>query len=163
YATESVGDPLDRSYTSELWSVEVASGTKRKLYDGDAVQPSVSPHGLRIAFWGLPHGSQRDIFTIPRAGLKAGEKPVAVTDDAPVDWNPLWSPDGRLLYSGSNRGGTLNLWRIAIDEASGKPLGRPEPLTTPSRWSGFFSVSGDGKQIAYLALNPMTSIEKLAF
>jgi Tol biopolymer transport system component len=163
FVTESVRDPLDRSYTSELWSVDVTAGAKRKLYAGDAVQPAVSPHGLRIAFWGLSHGSQRDIFTIPRKGLAAGEKPVAVTDDAPVDWNPVWSPDGRFLYFGSNRGGTLNLWRIAIEEASGKPLGPPEPLTTPSRWSGFFSISGDGRQLAYLALDPMTSIEKSAF
>jgi dipeptidyl aminopeptidase/acylaminoacyl peptidase len=36
-------------------------------------------------------------------------------------------------------------------------------LTTPSLWSGFFSITGDGKQIAYLALNPMTSIDKYAF
>jgi Tol biopolymer transport system component len=163
FVTESIRDPLDRYYTSELWSVDVTAGAKRKLYAGDAVQPAVSPHGLRIAFWALSHGSQRDIFTIPLKGLAAGEKPVAVTDDAPVDWNPVWSPDGKFLYFGSNRGGTLNLWRIAIEETSGKPLGPPEPLTTPSRWSGFFSISGDGKQIAYLALDPMTSIEKSAF
>jgi eukaryotic-like serine/threonine-protein kinase len=118
---------------------------------------------LRIAFWALSHGSQRDLFTIPRAGLKAGEKPTAVTDDAAVDWNPVWSPDGKLLYFGSNRGGTLNLWRVAIDEASGRPLGAPEPLTTPSRWSGYFTMAADGRQIAYLALSPLNSVEKVAF
>jgi serine/threonine protein kinase/Tol biopolymer transport system component len=163
FVTESASDPLDRAYTSELWAVDVASGKRRRLYSGDAVQPSVSPHGLRVAFWGLPHGSQRDIFTIPRAGLKAGEKPTPVTDDEAVDWNPVWSPDGRFLYFGSNRGGTLNLWRVAVDEASGKPLGAPEPLTTPSRWSGWFSVAADGNHLAYLALNPMTSVESVAF
>jgi Tol biopolymer transport system component len=163
FVTESVRDPLDRAYTSELWSVDVVSGAKKRLYTGDAVQPSVSPHGLRVAFWGLSHGSQRDIYTIPFKGLAAGEKPVAATDDPPVDWNPIWSPDGKFLYFGSNRGGSLNLWRLAIDETSGKPLGVPEPLTTPSRWSGYFSIAGDGKQIAYLALDPMTSIEKIPF
>src|SRR5262249_11324194 len=56
-----------------------------------------------------------------------------------------------------------NLWRIAIDEASGKPLGAPESLTTPSRWSGYFSISSDGKNIAYLALDPLTSVERVAF
>jgi eukaryotic-like serine/threonine-protein kinase len=163
FVTEAVYDPLDRAYTSELWSVDVASGKKRRLYSGDAVQPSVSPHGLRVAFWGLRRGSQRDIFTIPRAGLKAGEQPTSITNDEAVDWNPVWSPDGRFLYFGSNRGGTLNLWRIAVDEASGTARGVPEPLTTPSRWSGWFSISGDGRQIAYLALNPMTSVETVAF
>ncbi len=163
FVTEPVVNPLDRAFVSELWSVEVSSGKKRRLYAGDAVQPSVSPHGLRIAFWGLPYGSRRDIYTIPRQGLKKGEKPLAVTNDEAADWNPVWSPDGRFLYFGSNRGGTLNLWRLPIDEASGKPLGQPESLTTPSLWSGFFSISGDGTRIAYLALNPLTSVERAAF
>jgi Tol biopolymer transport system component len=163
FATEGVRDPLDRAGISQLWSVDVASGRKQRLFDGDAVQPSISPHGLRIAYWGLPVGSRRQVFTIPRAGLKAGEKPVPVTDGAAVDWNPVWSPDGRYLYFGSNRGGTLNLWRVAIDEASGRTLSAPEPVTTPSRWSGFFSISGDGLHIAYLSQHPMSSVERVAF
>ena len=34
---------------------------------------------------------QRDIYTIPAEG----GTPVAVTADAAIDWNPVWSPDGR--------------------------------------------------------------------
>jgi serine/threonine protein kinase/Tol biopolymer transport system component len=163
FTTEAGTDPLDRAGTSELWSVEISSGRKRRLFGGDAVQPSVSPHGLRIAFWGLPYGSRREISTIPREGLKAGDKPVPVTNGEAVFWNPIWSPDGKLLYFGSNRGGTFNLWRIAVDESTGKPIGSPEPVTTPSAWCGFFSIAGDGKRIAYLASNPLTSIERVAF
>ena len=39
----------------ELWAVDVATGQKRqdRAPDGDAVQPSWSPHGQRIAYWGL--------------------------------------------------------------------------------------------------------------
>ena len=31
----------------------------------------------------------------------------------------VWSPDGQHLYFASNRSGSMNLWRVPIDEASG--------------------------------------------
>jgi Tol biopolymer transport system component len=30
---------------------------------------------------------------------------VEVTTDAAMDWNPVWSPDGKYLYFASDRGG----------------------------------------------------------
>ena len=50
-----------------------------------------------------------------------------MTNDPALDWSPVWSPDGTYLYFSSNRGGTNNLWRIAIDEASGRTRGTPSP------------------------------------
>ena len=44
----------------------------------------------------------------------------------------MWSPDGKLLYFASDRGGSMNLWRMAIDEETGKPQGVPESVTTPA-------------------------------
>ena len=89
------------------------------------MQPSWSPSGRRIAFWGLRNGSgQRDIWTIA-ADAKGEPVPVAVTSDPAMDWDPVWSPDGRSLYFASERGGSMNLWRVAIDEASGRPRGEP--------------------------------------
>ena len=46
-----------------------------------------------------------------------------MTDDSALDWNPTWSPDGRYLYFSSTRGGTMNVWRMPIDERSGRVLG----------------------------------------
>ena len=93
YSTELVVGPYGRTGTSEIWAVELASGKTRKLSGTfDAIQPNVSPHGLRVAFWALPPGgSQRDIWTMPYKGLSAGEKPVPVTQDAAVDFNPVWA------------------------------------------------------------------------
>ena len=160
-ATEGVEQPLARTGISELWTIDVAAGQKRKLFAGDAVQPSWSPHGDRIAFWAIPKltTAQRDVWTIPAAG---GE-PTPVMQDPAVDWDPVWSADGKSLYFASDRGGSMNLWRIAIDEKTGKTSGAPQALTTPSLWSGHFSLSLDGRHIAYLALNPLASVEKIPF
>jgi Tol biopolymer transport system component len=90
-------------------------------------------------------GGIRDIKTIAADG---GE-PVAVTSDPDVDWNPLWSSDGRYLYFASNRGGSMNFWRIAIEEKTGMVTGQPSPFTTPSVFSQNLSFSSDGKVFAY--------------
>jgi Tol biopolymer transport system component len=159
-ATETIDQPLGRTGISELWTIDVAAGQKRKLFAGDAVQPSWSPHGDRIAFWAIPRTTaQRDIWTIS----SNGGMPVAVTQDAALDWNPIWSADGKFLYFASDRGGSMNLWRIAIDEKTGKTSGAPQALTTPSLSSGHFSISRDGRGITYLALNELASIEKVPF
>ncbi len=125
-ASSDYGDPTARPARSQLLVIDVANGKVTTICDGDAVQPSWSPSGKRIAFWAIPlGGGQRDIWTIPAEG----GTPVAVTHDPPIDFNPVWAPDGRFLYFSSQRGGSVNIWRVPIDEASGKTLGEPEPVT----------------------------------
>jgi eukaryotic-like serine/threonine-protein kinase len=167
YDTEIGWTPAGRFTTSELWIADVASGKTRKIFDGDAVQPDVSPHGLRIAYWGIPaDGSQRDIWTVPYpsgpypSGGPAG-KPVAVTHDAALDWNPVWSSDGRFLYFLSDRDGSMNLWRVPIDEKTGAPQGPPEPRTLPSREVAGFAIARGGGQLAYVVNEWEYSIERL--
>ena len=163
YATENVVDnPFTRNSISELWAVKVATGEKTRLSEGDAVQPRWSPHGHRIAYWANPVSlgrRQRDIYTIPAAGGEA----VAVTSDAALDWNPVWSPDGMYLYFSSNRGGTLNLWRVPIDEQSGRTLGQPEAITTPSPYVAHLSFSADGRRLVYASIVATSNIQKAAF
>jgi serine/threonine protein kinase/Tol biopolymer transport system component len=159
-AIESVDDPLRRSGGSSLWRVRVADGFKRRITAGDAVQPSWSPHNRRIAYWGIPAGAtRRAIWTIP----VDGGPPVPVVDDGHVNWNPLWSPDGRYLYYVSDRIGSPNLWRVRIDEASGKVQGEAEPLTTPAQWSGQLSISADGQRIAYATRDGRSNLERIPF
>jgi Tol biopolymer transport system component len=158
--TEGVIDIMARSTTSQLWIIDVETGAKKLLYKGDAVHPQWSPHGSRIAFWGLSgEGGQRDISSIPANGGEA----VKLTTNPAVDWNPIWSPDGKFIYFSSSRGGSLNLWRVAVDETSGNPTADPMPVTTPSLWSGFVSISQDGKHLAYTALERRSNIQKFAF
>ena len=164
FATEQVIRPYGRTSTSELWAVEVGTGKSRKVLADDSVQPSVSPKGLRIAYWALPiGGSQRDIWTIPYKGLASGEHPVPVTQDAAIDWNPVWAPDGRSLYFLSNRDGAMNLWRVPIDEATGKTLGEPVPERLPAREVGGLAVASDGRHIAYVDRQSTYAIDRLTF
>jgi serine/threonine protein kinase len=158
-ATEGVDLPYDRGTLSQLWSIRVPTGEKRLISKGDAVQPSWSPHGYRIAYWGLQANTgQRDIWTVSSSGANV----VPVTGDQATDANPFWSSDGQYLYFMSDRGGTVNLWRVRIDESSGKVLRKPEAITTPSSYSAHFGIAATG-DIVFSALNRRSMIEKFSF
>jgi serine/threonine protein kinase/Tol biopolymer transport system component len=145
--TESVGfTPTSRGQVSSLWTVDVQSGQRRLLLDHDGVQPSWSPHGHRVAYWGIVgESAQRDLWTIDPAAKDPRSTIVRVTNDQAVDWNPVWSPDGQYLYFGSDRNGAMSLWRVRIDEKTGKTHGEPEPMTTPARYSGNYSIAANGR------------------
>lgn len=157
-STESVVfAPQSRATNSEIWIIDVASGAKRLLTrEFRGAQPVWAPHGKRIAFWGIDITAQRDLYTIDAKGGKA--KPVL--KDPPQDWNPIWSPDGKHLYFGSDRGGTMNLWRIAIDESAGERRGQPEQIPLPARFAAHFSISQDGQKIVYSALEMASAIRR---
>ena len=156
FATEGVSGPQVRKLDSQLWEVDAATGRTRPLGTEDAVQPSWSPHGRRIAYWGVPRGGARVIWTIPAAG----GTPVQVTQDEHVNWNPVWSPDGQYLYFVSDRSGSMNVWRVAVDEASGRTLGEPEPVTSSSLSLGLLALSRDGHRIAYASEEDKANLER---
>ena len=174
-ADEGIQTPLSRNVKSRLWAVDVATGAKRIVtrgdavessWSGDSVQPSWSPHGHRIAYWGHRPGHHRDIWTVPAvpvAGAKPGAGEVPVTEDPAVDWNPVWSPDGAWLYFSSDRNGTMNLWRVGIDEKTGKVLGKPEPVVAPSRWVGHMSIAADGRRMVFASADETSIVESVPF
>jgi serine/threonine protein kinase len=165
YSIERLGTfwPYGRSGTGALRVVTVATGEKRRLSpEGqDAVQPSWSPHGQRIAFWGLRPGGRRDLWTVARSGDAASV--VALTDDSDLDWNPVWSPDGRSLCFASDRGGTLGVWRLEVDEASGRASGPPQPLPVPFPTAGYLSFTRDGRRLLLAGAFGTDTIQRLAF
>jgi Tol biopolymer transport system component/serine/threonine protein kinase len=164
FSTEGFTDPnVRRLGASMIWIVNVSTGEQRQLTDeqtGDAAQPAWSPSGARIAYWGRHKGGQRDIWTIPARGQ--GE-PVRVTDDAAFDWNPVWSPDGKFLYFASDRGGSMNLWRVPLEEQTGIAKGPPEPLTTPASYAHQLAFSRDGRRAVYVNQVNSTNIFKVGF
>jgi eukaryotic-like serine/threonine-protein kinase len=161
YASESVElNPMNWNGLSKLWIASVATGEARQLGVQNAVQPTWSPSGRRIAFAArLADRRKMDIWTMSADG----GPPVPATNDAPADWNPIWSPDGRFLYFASDRGGSMNLWRVAVDEQTGAPRGEPEPITTPAPFMGHLSISADGRRVAYASVLLNMNIQRLAF
>ena len=145
FSTAEVVDPSQRHSRGSLWTVSVSSGAPSAIEPGsqeDAAQPAWSPSGETIAFWAL--GS--DLYAIPAAG---GTR-IKVTNDAARDWSPAWGPDGRHLYFSSDRGGAMNLWRIRVDERSGRALAAPEAVTTGVHASSEQpSLSRDARKLVF--------------
>ncbi len=96
--------PVEEDYKPALGGgvargVEERSSLKAMQYSRAGLQTA-----SRIAYWSYESRMTitRDIWTVPANG---GE-PTPVTEDAHVDWNPVWSPDGKYLYFSSDRGGS---------------------------------------------------------
>ncbi len=159
YAMDRIISPDRTIVPSQLWAVNVETGARRIISNGDAVQPNWSPHGYRIAFWGVERGGRRNLWTI----AANGENLVAAVDDDFQNWNPVWSPDGAYLYFVSDRNGTMNLWRLPIDEKTGKVLGQAEPITIPSAYIEQVSFSRDGGRMAYARVDKKANIKRVGF
>jgi Tol biopolymer transport system component len=164
-ADEALGLPFGRSSVSRIWAVNVETGARRLVTEHDAVEPAWSPDGRRIAFWGLKGDDpQRDVYTVAADGSQsAREAAVPVMDDPPVDWSPVWTADGRGLIFASTRGGTMNLWRIGVDPATGRATGEPAPVTAPSSWAGYLTISHDGRRLAFVDRNVRSEIFEASF
>ena len=162
YTTKTVDvNPQNGVGQSELWTVDVRSGAARRLSAlANVVAVSWSPHGNRIAASIQASGTrQLDVVTIDATG---GEITSLLTEPD-MEWSPVWSPDGRFVYFTSDRGGSMNLWRIAIDEQSGRAVGKPEPLTTPSSFASHASIAADGRHVVYSSVLITSNVTRLRF
>ena len=160
--TEKIPQPSTRPTRSELWAIDVNTNQRQRISEGDALQPVFSPRQKRIAYWSRPgrYGQREQIWTIPANGGEA----VAVTDGSFTDLNPVWSPDGKYLYFSSNRGGSSNIWRIAIDENTGVTSGAPEAVTSMGATTSVLhlSFSRDGR-LAYSAQTETRNLRSVSF
>ena len=159
FTTENVElYPQNATGRSGLWIANVTTGEIRRLYEGDAVLASWSPHNQRIAYTHrLGNPTQSAIWTIP----VRGGTPKPVMSEKTTNWNPVWSPDGKYLYFSSDRRGSMNLWRVPIDEASGETRGEPEAITTPAPYFAHPSLSADGKHVAFASALVTANIQRL--
>jgi len=111
--------------SSEIVAIDVAGGGETPIPGANGMQPAYSPSGERIAYWSARGSNASDILTIPAGGGEA----LAVTAHSSVNWSPAWSPSGDYLYWVSDRAGSMDIWRVAIDQSSGETRGDAEPVT----------------------------------
>jgi serine/threonine protein kinase/Tol biopolymer transport system component len=148
------------TWPSALWVANVETGDRRTLCENDAMQPSWSPNGDRVAFWFMaPSSGRSDIGTISRTGGKI----EVVTKDASTNWNPVWSPDGKYLYFASDRGGNMSFWRVAINEKTGKVQGEAAAVSTPSTFNRHLNFSRNGRRMIYVQTDQRSNIQAIKF
>jgi dipeptidyl aminopeptidase/acylaminoacyl peptidase len=122
------------------------SSTSRKLFENEGPDdtPRWSPDGRWIALnsrdlghgrLGIPH-----LLVIPAEGGKTRE---LISDPDGVAADISWSADGTCLYFRSAHHTTTHIYRVAV---SG---GAPEALTYDEATMTSFSVSRDGKRMAF--------------
>jgi Tol biopolymer transport system component/DNA-binding winged helix-turn-helix (wHTH) protein len=118
----------------EVWLLTVADAphaevSARKILSHPVFglyQPHFSPDGRWIIFLALNTSTLECRLYVT---LASGGPWIQVTDGKQWDDKPRWSPDGKMIYFVSGRGGVFNVWRIHFDPASGKPMGKPFPVT----------------------------------
>lgn len=158
--TDYIFNPKLRTSKSRLVLIDIADGKNRVLLDGDdTAQPRWSPNGNRIAYYRRTADNRRDIWTI----AADGSDPRAVTDDAAVDWNPVWSGDGKYLYFASDRQTIASLWRVRIDESTGRTLSQPEPVTGPTAEVLQMDLARDGRRIVYVLRKQDANLKAIGF
>lgn len=102
-----------RSGSREIWTALIDGSNPIQLTNRagqSAGNPSWSPDGRWIAF------DARDSFAHVYIINANGGKQRAVTGGSYNDVAPSWSADGRWIYFGSNRSGSWQIWKVAVDE-----------------------------------------------
>ena len=115
--------------------LDVTSGSRLKLLEHprySVVQARLGPADKWVAFTVSEGPFQARIYVAPfrREELQesegiAPERWVAVTDGQDRDGMTGWSPNGRLLYFVSDRGGARGVWAQELDPANKRPVGDP--------------------------------------
>src|SRR5947209_4918120 len=98
--------------------------------------PAISPDGTRVVFTALG-----DLWLMSVDGSAA---PRRLTNDAAVDTDAAWSPDGRSIAFASDRGGSMEIWIAESRSGDARQLTHTGATPTEPSWSP------DGSRIAFV-------------
>jgi serine/threonine-protein kinase len=136
-----IGDAAE----SDLWVVDVASGTHSRLTFGmKPRRPTWTSDGERITV-GVPHGHGSRLVTVSRDG---GGSPDVLLETPHRAYPSAWSPDGRTFVYQERRPETG--WDLlALDLGRHGDFGSPRPLVATPFEEANASLSADGRFLAY--------------
>jgi Tol biopolymer transport system component len=132
-----------QSAQQDLPTIDVTYTRIVTVPDGDAGGASLSPDGRWVAFRKYIGPRESHLWMVS----SEGGDPFPVTS-GPLDDGVKWFPDGdRIAYRSEDRVASL-----AIDPATGRPIGAPRRVTIESS-NAYFCISPDGRWIAYTPRN----------
>jgi Tol biopolymer transport system component len=110
-------------------------------------RPSWTPDGRMLVFNRSRGGFVGQIMRVSSEGGSAEQ--ITQDPDGTANIEATVSPDGRYVVHASDRGGSLNLWRIPVEG------GTPERITSGPGEDREPAISRDGKRIAFV-VSPST-------
>lgn len=102
--------------------------------------PAFSPDGALIAFFQNDRSPMGDYWIVPSAGGEAKR----LTSDLSFGGAPAWMPDGKHIIFPSQRGGSMTLWRVAVEGNK-----EPEPVLSGAGEDTSPEISRDGSKLIY--------------
>jgi Tol biopolymer transport system component len=154
----------DEDKGHRIWIIDLQTGGAQLVVDQSAMMPSWSTNGEWIAYYGVSGQTdtseemEYNLFTVSAAG----GNPNALTEDVDFEHSPAWSPDSRTLYYVSDRGGSRDLWRVTIDQATGARREAPERMTTGSNVAHVSAAGGEAR-ILFSTLGRFREILRVPF
>ena len=136
---------------SEIWAVEVETGTLRPLVRSTnaAYDPVVSPNGKRLYFSALS-SEVKDLWELDISAdlTEVGTPRLVAGLGVSSLRSPAISKDGKKLVFAAYSTRS-NLWQLPIDPRDGAPAGEAKALTYGDDRYSRPSFSPDGKTLAY--------------
>lgn len=129
-----------------IWILPITGGTPRRITEKvPSWWHGWSPDGKTLAYV----GRREDVFGLYTIEIEGGAEQPIVSGGGHYD-GPDYSPDGAWIWFNSDRGGSMDLWRIP---AAG---GMPEQMTADDRVNWFPHPAPDGGKVLYLSYQPGT-------
>jgi len=149
-----------RDVSNDIWLMGADGEEPHRIAEFDARDSIFSfawgPGGQRLVyvrFRGEFAKREQVIETCDLQGSRAlvlASVPRSRSDGATEVW---WLPDGRILYTLPDplSYSDYDIWSVAADPLSGKPLGPPSRLTNGEGAASNFVASADGKRFIYMS------------
>jgi eukaryotic-like serine/threonine-protein kinase len=157
------------SSAPEIWLMGADGEEPHRIAQFDALdllgELAWSPGGQRLAYIRRRGDFDKHEVVIETCDLQGGQRIPVLSE--PGLWTPngglsslYWLPDGRILYRirGLLPLSDSNLWAVATDPRSGKPVGPPVLLANLAPASGNFVASADGKRFAYVSQRSIDAV-----
>jgi Tol biopolymer transport system component len=152
------GRSIAYSDGSVIWICDADGANPRAATKPDPTplfhyQPVFSHSGHQIAFIRRRLGPRSELAIVD---LKTDVVRSLTSDDA-LALSPVWSPDDRVLYFSSSRGGTMNIWRVTV--ATGEAV----QMTAGQGDDVDLDVSADGKRLIFATYRANTNLVEISF